>query len=160
MSECEIECVPVDSRETFTRRNGVAIGTLVGFKDHGVTPLVVFPDQPGTAAIAAESILDLRGLHIGRRVLLSFENGDSARPIITGLLRSEPRLPLAAGPEQVSVDADGERLVISARRQLVLRCGKASITLTHDGKVIVHGAYVSSRSTGVMRIKGGSVQIN
>jgi len=44
--------------------------------------------------------------------------------------------------------------------QLVLRCGRASITLTAAGKVLIEGAYVSSRSTGVNRIKGGSVQIN
>jgi uncharacterized protein (DUF2345 family) len=58
------------------------------------------------------------------------------------------------------VDADDERLVVTAKRQLVLRCGEASITLTRDGKVLVRGRYVSNRSTGVMRIKGGSVQIN
>ena len=31
---------------------------------------------------------------------------------------------------------------------------------TRAGKVLVRGAYVSSRSSGVQRIKGGSVQIN
>ncbi len=55
---------------------------------------------------------------------------------------------------------DGERLEFSAEREIVLRCGKASITLTRAGKVIIRGAYLSSRSTGVNRIKGGSVQIN
>ena len=33
-------------------------------------------------------------------------------------------------------------------------------SLTKAGKVLIHGAYVSNRSSGVMRIKGGSVQIN
>jgi len=42
----------------------------------------------------------------------------------------------------------------------VLRCGKASITLTREGKVLIHGSYISSRSTGVNRVKGGSVQLN
>ena len=41
-----------------------------------------------------------------------------------------------------------------------LRCGKASITLTRAGKVLIRGAYLLSRSSGVNRIKGGSVQIN
>jgi hypothetical protein len=58
------------------------------------------------------------------------------------------------------VDADGERLLITARHQLVLRCGKAAITLTQAGKVLIEGTYLSSRSTGVNRIKGGSVQLN
>jgi hypothetical protein len=42
----------------------------------------------------------------------------------------------------------------------VLQCGKASITLTKAGKVLIQGSYVSSRSTGVNRVKGGSVQLN
>lgn len=42
----------------------------------------------------------------------------------------------------------------------MLRCGKASITLTRSGKIILRGTYISSRSSGVIRIKGGSVQIN
>ena len=58
------------------------------------------------------------------------------------------------------VEADGERLVVDARDQLVLRCGKASITLTKAGKVLIQGTYLSSRSSGVNRIKGGSVQLN
>ncbi|MGV8750478.1 DUF6484 domain-containing protein, partial [Pseudomonas aeruginosa] len=62
--------------------------------------------------------------------------------------------------QEASARLDGERLEFSAEREIVLRCGKASITLTRAGKVIIHGAYLSSRSTGVNRIKGGSVQIN
>ena len=68
--------------------------------------------------------------------------------------------PLAEAPAQVEVDADGERMIVSAKEQLVLRCGKASITLTKAGKVLIQGSYVSSRSTGVNRVKGGSVQLN
>jgi hypothetical protein len=43
---------------------------------------------------------------------------------------------------------------------LVLRCGKARITLTRAGKVLVEGTYISSRSSGVNRIRGGSVHLN
>jgi hypothetical protein len=32
--------------------------------------------------------------------------------------------------------------------------------LTSAGKVMIQGAYLSNRSSGVLRIKGGSVQIN
>jgi hypothetical protein len=63
-------------------------------------------------------------------------------------------------PAQVEVQADGERLLLDARTQLVLRCGKASITLTREGKVLIQGSYISSRSSGVNRVKGGSVQLN
>jgi hypothetical protein len=58
------------------------------------------------------------------------------------------------------VEADGERLVFSAEKEIVLRCGKSSITLTRAGKILIRGEYVLTRSSGVNRIQGGSVQIN
>ena len=139
---------------------GAVIGILIGFKDEGCTPLVLFPGQASSAAVAAASAIDVHGTHIGRQVVLIFENSDSRYPIIVGLLRSTKALPLPDQPGQVEVDVDGERLIVGAKEQLVLRCGKASITLTKAGKVLIEGAYVSNRSSGVMRIKGGSVQIN
>ena len=42
-------------------RHGVVIGTLLGFKDDGRTPLVLHPQQSGSAAVAAPSIVDLHG---------------------------------------------------------------------------------------------------
>jgi hypothetical protein len=135
----------------------VVRGELVAVTDEGRTPLVVYPGQTGTAAVRAGSVVDLHGAHIGRPVVLMFVDG---RPVIMGVLREGDGWPLEARPGAVSVDADGERLVVSAKEQLVLRCGKASITLTRAGKVLIQGEYVSSRSTGVNRIKGGSIQLN
>jgi uncharacterized protein (DUF2345 family) len=89
-----------------------------------------------------------------------FENGDAALPIVTGVLRPAAGWPLADRPDQVQLDSDGQRMLVSAKKELTLRCGKASITLTEAGKVLIQGSYVSSRSTGVNRIKGGSVQLN
>lgn len=147
-------------QSTLDKLSGVVTGTLIGFKDEGRTPLVLFPGQPGSAAIDATSVVDLRGMDIGRQVALMFENSDPRRPVIMGLLRTARAWPLEEAPANVEVDADGERLVVTAREQLVLRCGKASITLTKAGKVLIQGTYVSNRSSGVMRIKGGAVQIN
>ena len=67
----------------------------------------------------------------------------------------------AAEPVERAVDAAiPERLELIAEREIVLRVGDASITLTRAGKIILRGTYVLSRSSGVNRIKGGSVQIN
>lgn len=137
----------------------VVIGELVALVDDGLTPLVLFPGQAGTAALRARTVLDLHGAHIGRQVVLSFEGGDASRPVVMGVLRAAGDRPLDA-PGQVQVDADGERLVVNAKQELVLQCGKASITLTKAGKVLIQGTYVSSRSSGVNRLKGGSVQLN
>ena len=137
----------------------VVIGTLVGIADTGRAPLILFPGQPGHVALRARSVVDLHGVHVGKEVVLSFQNGDATLPIVMGVLHNELNraLPVAG---QVEIEHDGERMVVAAREQLVLRCGEASITLTSAGKVLIEGSYVSSRSRGVNRIKGGSIQLN
>lgn len=139
---------------------GVRVGTLVGLTDDSCTPLVIYPGQVGSAAVTARATLDLHGAHVGRRVVLMFEDGDPRRPIIMGCLAQQEGAAMEARAGQVEVDTDGERLLVAAKDQLVLRCGKATITLTKVGKVLIQGTYVSSRSSGVNRIKGGSVQLN
>jgi hypothetical protein len=164
MSAAEIDIFESPgSLATLARRErfqGVVIGTLLGFKDDGRMPLVLYPGQPGTAAIEAAAILDLHANHIGCAVVLQFESGDLRRPIILGLLRPAEGWPLDDKPAQVEVDVDGQRLVVTAKEQLVFKCGKASITLTKAGKVIIKGAHVSTVSSGVNRIQGGSIQLN
>ena len=166
MSTIELEVIependaPAGKPAPQARIDGILTGTLIGFRDNGQTPLVLYAGQQGSAAVPAATVIDVHAAHIGRQAALAFEGGDPRRPVIMGLLRVPQAWPLPEQPGGVSVDADGERLVVTARNQLVLRCGKASLTLTRDGKVIIQGAYLSSRSSGVVRIKGGSVQIN
>ncbi len=142
-----------------TRIHGVVVGALVGFADAGATPLVTYREQPGTAALPARSTVAVHASHIGKQTVLMFEEGDPQRPIIVGCLQDESATGLPVS-EQVHVEADGRHLVVSAADRMVLRCGKASITLTKEGKVMIQGAYVSNQSSGVLRLKGGSVQIN
>jgi hypothetical protein len=138
----------------------LVIGELVGIADGGRTPMVMYPGQPGSAALAAATLVDLHAAHVGCRVALQFDGGDGARPVVMGVLREAPGWPLADPPGQVEVDVDGARMVVSAKEQLVLRCGAASITLTKAGEVLIRGSYVLTRSTGVNRIAGGAVQLN
>jgi hypothetical protein len=148
------------------RLDGVVIGTLVGLKDSS-TPLIDFPSNPTGPRVEARCTVSLSAKDIGRKVALMFEEGDPAKPIVMGLLKHPEENPsvfpaiISNQPQNpLDVQVDGERLVITAQQEIVLRCGKASITLTRAGKVLIHGEYLVSRSSGVNRIKGGSVQIN
>jgi hypothetical protein len=156
----ELLTAPVVVRELRPRIDGVVIGQLVAVTDDGTVPLVTYPGQAGTAALRARATLDLHGEHIGRDVVLTFEKGDPALPVILGCVHDPGARSLPERPGQVEMDVDGRRLVVTAKEQLVLRCGKASITLTRAGKILLDGTYVSNRSSGVLRLKGGSVQIN
>jgi hypothetical protein len=147
------------AHQTITQ--GVVVGTLLALADNGTVPLVGFAGQADGAAQRARSVVDLHAAHIGHQVVLAFEGGDPTQAIVMGVLRQGTAgWPQAEKPAQVDVDADGQRLIVSAKEQLVLRCGKASITLTKAGKVLIEGNYLLSRSSGVNRIKGGSVQLN
>jgi hypothetical protein len=140
---------------------GVVIGTLAGLDDAG-QPLVRCPAPAAGPLFGARSTVRLTKSEIGRDVALMFENGDPARPIVIGvILHPEGASPAPVSPAvPVPVQADSERVVLTADKEIVLRCGEASITLTRAGKVLIRGAYLLSRSSGVNRIKGGSVQIN
>jgi hypothetical protein len=66
-----------------------------------------------------------------------------------------------AGPSVVvSADVDGKRVRVEAKDEIVLACGKASITLRRNGKIIVRGTQVETCAEGLNRIKGGQVLVN
>jgi len=68
--------------------------------------------------------------------------------------------PATVAPASVDAAVDGERVVLTGRREVVLRCGKASIALSADGRVVIKGANLLATSSGLHRIRGGAVQIN
>jgi len=144
---------------------------------------------PGPFVARSMVALDAEALARAARerqgAVLAFERGDPARPILLGLLATPSPSPIidgaieetrrsasrgragasAAAPApqrngEVEARLDGKRVVLEAREEIVLRCGDASITLRRDGKLMVKGAYVETRATGVNRIKGGAVKIN
>jgi hypothetical protein len=153
----------------FSRQmEGVRSGRVTGIEDG--RPLVDYSGNTlGPLAARFAGSLDpevlRRAVEDGSEVLLAFEKNDPARPVIVDLLQtrlSEPQ------QEEISLTSDelpelridGKKIAFEAREEIVLRCGQASITLTRAGKVIIRGTYVLNRSSGVNRIKGGSVQIN
>jgi hypothetical protein len=106
-----------------------------------------------------------RAAEDGSEVLLAFEKNDPARPVIIDVLQvrlSEPQQEEISltSDELPELTIDGKKIAFEAEEEIKLRCGQASITLTRAGKVIIRGTYVLNRSSGVNRIKGGSVQIN
>ena len=137
---------------------GVAIGRVVGCDALG-TLLVDYPGNcAGTPLPAARVSADAPG--IGQEVALMFEGGDPRRPLVIGPIHRPSPAPGLQPTQTFDISADGQRIAVHAEREIVLRCGEASITLTRAGKVLIRGTFVSTRASGVNRIKGGSVQIN
>ena len=140
--------------------DGVVIGLLLSINDQG-QPLVVYPGNPQETAIPARSTAQFDSKDTGCEVALLFEGGDPQLPLIIGKIQQTQKEPtVEQGQQPDTAEMDGESIVLSAKQNITLKCGKASITLTKAGKIILRGAYVLSRSSGVNKIKGGSVHIN
>lgn len=112
--------------------------------------------------MAARTTVPVVRAQAGSMVVVACEGGNPRRPIILGVLQNHPaQAPVEnRSPHVVSVQADDDRLTLSAEREIVLKCGEASITLTRAGKVLIEGEYILSRSTGYNKIKGAAVDIN
>lgn len=156
--------------EVEKRVSGARVGTIVSTSGNGRVK-VDFPDNifgPLNARWAGslrETIRDSSSIN-GRKILLVFENDDAELPIIVDVVCES----LDDAPDKRPIDfqvnkpdevfIDGRRVTFDAKDEIVLRCGKASVTLTRAGKVLIRGAYLSNQSTGVNQIKGSSVKIN
>lgn len=108
--------------------------------------------RPARLAAPGDAAAWRRAASGGQAVLLLIGRSTRRVPVIVGLLREtpdEPDLGAASGPQ-----------ILEAKGELTLRCGRATITLRDDGKVVIQGVDVLSRASRTNKIKGGSVQIN
>jgi len=148
----------------------IVIGVICKVDHTGVH--VDFPQNPEDKDLLALSTLAIEEKHIGREVALLFNGGDLRHPVIMGVIHSA-MLDSFSSPdtskteasetkpqEEIEVLADGKKCHIKANEELKLQCGKASITMTKDGKIFLRGTYLSSRSSGTNRMLGGSVLLN
>jgi hypothetical protein len=130
---------------TFLGLSGVHRAEVTGIGPDG-RALVLIP-AIGTAPVPAQTLVPVPAEAVGRMAAVTMMDD---QPLILGLI--QPPVP--------EVEADGEKLVLEARREVTLRCGKASIHLTADGRVTIRGTQVLSRSDGPNRVQGASVQLN
>jgi len=128
----------------------VVIGRIADIGEDGA-PLVDFAGNPSEGPVRALATARYDDVACGASVALMFVEGDRTRPLAIGVVSRSDAVPVVE-PE--------ERLTFTAAREIVLQCGRASIVLTRAGKVLVRGAYLSLRSSGMQRITGASVQIN
>jgi hypothetical protein len=141
------------------------VGTLHSVTAEGVA-LIDYPGNAGGPLPArAVATMDAADCVPGTALLLVFEDEDPARPVIVDLVADRIRgagLPTTrvANRRAHDVVVDGRRLVFEGHEEIVLRCGRGSITLTADGRVVVKGTELVSRSSGVNKIRGALVNIN
>lgn len=146
-----LELPSVDSE---TKNNEtIVLGTISNFDRTGRC-FVTFPG--GENETLAQSSVQLDKADLGKQAALTFLDGSKQKPLVLGLIQN----PTEATPSPVTATVDGKRMTLSGSSEVLLKCGKASILLTAEGKIVLKGTHLVSRSTGPNKIKGASVSIN
>ncbi|WIG94293.1 hypothetical protein KGD87_27635 [Myxococcus sp. SDU36] len=150
---------------------GPQVGWVTGTSSAGGA-LVDYPGNPhgplpARSAIPLDREALTRAAQLRQGAILLFENGDPGLPLLMGLIHAPSETPLLDAALEPPLDeapmeaqVDGQRVVIEGRDEVVLRCGKASLTLRRNGQVLLRGINIRTEADEVQRIKGGKVQIN
>ena len=146
----------------------VSCGRIVELSSDGQA-CVDFPGN-GSGPIVARCLdtvrLESRTFLADLPILLVFEHGDPAKPIIVGVVDSGAAAQwkthgMCVPPEKSQhAIVDGRRLMLKGEEEVTLVCGEASITLTKDGRITLRGVEIVSRALGSNKIRGASVSIN
>lgn len=160
------------------------IGELVGVNENG-EPLVSYGNLTSVTALSVLSVGDVATIEtFPLQVLITFEHGKS-QPIIAGLVstklfsmdvlarknervheninwdtQAEEETIVAKASNDLGAEIDGKKIVLSGKEEILLKCGKSSILMQRDGKIVIKGSNITSRSSSANKIKGSSVSIN
>lgn len=153
------------NNNSFFEKNITLIGWIASIAKSGR----VFVDFPGNTQgpLAAHSIINISEENINKEdnptsVLLAFGNEDHSKPIILGFINEcfiEPKSPNVQS-NNIETYFDENKLVIESNREIVLRCGQSSVTLSADGKIVIKGKRIVSRASEANKVKGSCVSIN
>ena len=165
-----IKKYPSQMESHFSRMNfQICIGNIVSLTENGQF-LVNFPENPFGPLIARyidfQLPNDLKVGEIDKPVLLAFDRNDLKSPIIIGFLNDTYHTQINKEKSNLSswqgkdIFVDGDKLIINAQEEIVLKCGKSSIILGKDGKIVLKGVKIASRASDTNKIKGSTVNIN
>lgn len=126
--------------------------TLVGVTEQGICLVAVDAARtPIECDVMQTSEIGLLQLTVGDEVMVWLSSSPGQRGVIMGRV----------GPSAAANAGEGpDHLVLAATKNLTLQCGKGSITLRGDGKVLIKGKELVSSAEGMNRLKGGAVAIN
>ena len=101
----------------------------------------------------------------GQRLLIIFEDNDPSLPVIIGVIADKlvpnagQTVTLPVGTTDAAV-VDGKKVRLDAKEEIQLVCGKSSILLRSDGKVVIKGINILNRALESNKLKGARIGIN
>ncbi len=141
------------------------VGKLVKVDDEG-RAIVDFKGNTQGALVARTTITIPPSQAIeGQRLMLVFEDNQYDQPVIIGIVsdrlvaNADQTVTLPNGVPDAAV-IDGKKVRFDAKQEIQLVCGKSSILLRADGKVVIKGKNILNRAQESNKIKGARVGIN
>ncbi len=107
--------------------------------------------EPADATIAPEVEADLIAEAAAHKESVLVEVAEDGEVTVVGLVQTRR-------PREVRVT--GEKIVIEAEREVLLRAGRAALRLREDGDVELVGSRISAASRGLFRIVGRILRLN
>ncbi|WP_146658935.1 DUF6484 domain-containing protein [Enhygromyxa salina] len=175
MSETAVNLVAHTLAGPADLRQGATIGRIAGITTAGDLSVEFSGNESGPVRARRIGVIPDDMLRQAERsgspVVLVFENGDPALPMVLSICPvpdetpDQPTLKLSdpmpeSTDDPLEVRVDGRRLILEGSEHIELRCGDASIELRADGTIKLRGRDIKSLARRRQRIAGGSVAIN
>ena len=138
---------------------GLVIGRLMGLGEEDQVEVHLVGSAKTTRS---RSMVPVTADDVGREVAVALSGPGQQDPLVVGFVQSAAELARsrAAPGRHLEARLDGTRVVLEAEQEIELRCGKSTLLLRADGKIVLRGENLVSSAAGPNRIRGGSVQIN
>lgn len=166
------------------------IGSLIGVNDSGEPLVSFSEEtrnapQIALNALSTEDVTSIQSFPV--KVMINFES-DNGQAVISGLVKStlfsmdvlarqndtsnhgaidksqesveQSTKILSNKPNTLYTEIDGKKIILTGEKEILLKCGKSSILMRRDGKIVIKGDNITSRSSSASKIKGSSVSIN
>jgi hypothetical protein len=137
----------LETESAATPGSGTCIGSVLRVDANGEVFVDFRGNVRGPLRARIATTEELRGPD--QPVLLVFEDGDPSLPVVAGVVRE------SLGPQEPK-----RSLTLEATGEITIACGKSSITLRSDGRIVVKGKELVSRASGTNKVRGATVLIN
>jgi hypothetical protein len=145
MGQSVLQLLEMESAEA--TKGGACIGRVVRIEANGDVLVDFRGNRRGPIRARVATTEELGGA--AQSVLLIFEDGNACFPVVAGVVR-----------ENIQRQEPKRSLTLEATSELTITCGKSSITLRRDGRVVIKGTELVSRASGTNKIRGATVKIN
>ena len=137
------------------RNSAPQLGVVIALEEgRPIVRLVGSGEEIAVTVLSTVSDAEVVEAIEAKRPALVLRSGDGG--VLLGWTRAEVEESAPEAPEE----KPPETLLLEAEKRIEIRCGDSSLVLEENGKVVLRGSYLLSRSTGPNKVKGATIELN